>query len=87
MGIVNIWILGNNLSQRVFQLSPKQRAVLGRVQIRRGGNVLGIRALVYLALKDTPNIIYNFPKEIYPQPTNIYISHALFSSKCCEALH
>lgn len=66
MGIVNIWTLGNNLSQRVFHLSPKQRAVLGQVQVRRGGNVVGMRALVYLVLKDTPNIIYNFPQRDLP---------------------
>lgn len=66
MGIVNIWTLGNNLSQRVFHLSPKQRAVLGQVQVGRGGNVVGMRALVYLVLEDTPNIIYNFPQRDLP---------------------
>lgn len=61
MGIVKIWILGNNLSQRAFRLPPTHRAVLGQVQVGCRGNVVGMRAPSSSCSKRHTNNIYNCP--------------------------
>lgn len=61
MGIVKIWILGNNLSQRVFHLSLTHMAVLGRVHVRCRENVVGMRVPSSSCYKKHTDIIYNFP--------------------------